>query len=43
MDHAHLTPHEREILRYIEAHTWGSLDVGWEDVRARLHELTPEE
>lgn len=43
MDDAHLTPHERETLRDIEAYTWGSLDVWWEDVRARLHELTPEE
>ncbi len=43
MDDAHLTPHEREILRDVEAYTWGSLDVSWEDMRARLHELTPEE
>jgi hypothetical protein len=43
MDDARLTSHEREILRDVEAYTWGSLDVSWEDVRARLHELTPEE
>jgi hypothetical protein len=42
MDDAHLSPKEREILRDIDAYSWGSHDVSREDVLARMHELTPE-
>jgi hypothetical protein len=42
MDDAHLSPKEREILRDIDAYSWGSHDVSREVVLARLQELTPE-
>jgi glyoxylase-like metal-dependent hydrolase (beta-lactamase superfamily II) len=42
MDDLHLSPREREILRDFDAYCWGSHDVSREDVRARMHELTPE-
>jgi hypothetical protein len=42
MDDAHLSPEGREILRDIDAYSWGSHDVSREDVLAHMHELTPE-
>ncbi len=42
MDDAHLSPEGREILRDIDAYSWGSHDVSREAALARLQELTPE-